>query len=38
MCVTTVSVAATKVSSKFQAKVSGKFWQESLKLFDETFA
>jgi len=32
------SVAATKLSSKFHAKVSRKFWEESLKLFDETFA
>jgi len=32
------SVAATKLSSKFHAKVSGKCWQESLKLFDETVA
>jgi len=30
------SVAATKVSSTFHAKVSRKFWQEGLKLFDET--
>jgi len=34
----TFSVAATKVSSKFHVKFSGKFWQESLQLFDGTFA
>jgi len=33
----TVSVAATKVPSKFHTKISQKFWQKSLKLFDETF-
>jgi len=32
------SVAATKLSSKFHAKVSRKFWHKSLQLFDETFA
>jgi len=35
------SVAATKLSSifeKFHAKVSGKFWHESLQHFEETFA
>jgi len=31
------SVAATKLSSKFHAKVSRKFWQESLKIFERNF-
>jgi len=31
------SVAATKLSSKFHAKVSRNFWHESLNLFEETF-
>jgi len=31
------SVVATTLSSKFYAKVSGKFWHESLKLLGESF-